>query len=121
MTEGLLVALGVAVAGGLGSMLRLVVDTAASRWLPRGFGAAIVLVNVTGSFALGVAAGLLDPGPALDVVGTGLLGGYTTFSTAAVDGARLALRGRGGRAVAHAVGTAVVCVAAATTGLVLTR
>ena len=37
------------------------------------------------------------------VVGTGFLGGYSTFSTASLEGARLLLDGRGGAALAHAL------------------
>ena len=39
---------------------------------------------------------------ALTVLGTGFLGGYSTFSTACVEGARLLLAGRWGPALAHA-------------------
>ena len=35
-------------------------------------------------------------------MGTGFLGGYSTFSTACVEGARLLLAGRWGPALAHA-------------------
>lgn len=110
----LLIALG----GGLGAALRFVVDGAVSSRVGARFPWGIVLVNVTGSFAIGLAAGSLT-GTAAEVVTTGLLGGYTTFSTASLDSARLALRGHGGRAVAHGVGTAVVCVVAAWAGLAL--
>lgn len=117
--SGPVLALAVAAAGGAGSVVRLVVDTwitqRTSGRLPWG----IVVVNVTGSFLIGLAAGSLH-GAVGTVVATGLLGGYTTFSTASLDSARLALRGRGGRAVAHAVGTALVCVLAAWAGLALT-
>lgn len=117
--NGVALAASVAAAGGLGSALRLLVDTWVTRRTSGRLPWGIVVVNVTGSFLIGLAAGLLD-GTARTVVATGLLGGYTTFSTASLDSARLALRGRGGRAVAHATGTAVVCVAAAWLGLLLT-
>ena len=55
---------------------------------------------------VGRAADLPLPGTgaatALTVLGTGFLGGYSTFSTACVEGARLLLAGRWGSALAHA-------------------
>ena len=79
-----------------------------------------VVVNVSGSFVLGVLTGLLggDGGSAwLQVIGLGLLGGYTTFSSSVVQTVRAA--GTEGLAVGvvHAVGTAVLCVLAAFLGL----
>jgi CrcB protein len=117
--SGLLVALGVAAGGGAGAALRLLVDAWVTARTRPGVGWGIVAVNVTGSFAIGVATGALADGTLRTVLVTGVLGGYTTFSTASLDSARLALRGRGAAAVAHAVGTAVACVAAAWLGLAL--
>lgn len=118
--SGLLVALGVSAAGGLGAVLRLLVDTwVSARTTPR-LPWGIVVVNVTGSFAIGLTVGALEPGGLRTVLATGFLGGYTTFSTASLDSARLALRGRGGAAVLHAVGLACACAAAAWAGIVLT-
>lgn len=102
----------IALAGGLGAAVRFVLDAELTTRLGSRFPWGIVLVNVTGSFLIGLATGSLH-GTVETVVATGFLGGYTTFSTASLDSARLALRGKGGRAVAHAVGTAAVCVVAA--------
>lgn len=115
---GLLMAL----AGGLGAVTRFVVDArvdALSRraTIPMG----TMLINVTGSFLLGLVTGWFaahsgDPGIKL-VLGTGFLGGYTTFSTASVEAARLALSGRGWAALAQAAGMAVLGVTASALGL----
>jgi CrcB protein len=51
------------------------------------------------------------------VLGTGLLGGYTTFSAVSVDSVLLAERGRWRDAAADLFGTLVVCVAAAAAGV----
>lgn len=110
-------ALLVALAGGAGAALRFLVESVVTARTSGRFPWGVVLVNVTGSFAIGLVVAQLEPGTALTVVTTGFLGGYTTFSTASLDTARLVLRGRGGRAVAHAAGTAVACVLAAWLGL----
>ncbi|WP_167150187.1 CrcB family protein [Actinomyces sp. ZJ308] len=69
-----------------------------------------VVVNVTACLLMGLLVGWTgstpDPGSrtaaALSVLGTGFLGGYSTFSTACVEGARLLLAGRWGPALTHA-------------------
>ncbi len=61
-----------------------------------GFPWGILVVNVSGSFALGVITGLgaaIAPELSL-VLGLGLLGGYTTFSTVSVETVLLAQRRR---------------------------
>jgi len=84
------------------------------------FPAGTLVVNVTGSLALGVVAGALDGADAGLVVGTAFLGTFTTFSTFARDAADLALvRRRWGLATAYVVGTIAACVGAAWIGLVV--
>ena len=69
-----------------------------------------VVVNVTACLLMGLLVGRAADPPhsgtwaatALTVLGTGFLGGYSTFSTACVEGARLLLAGRWGSALAHA-------------------
>ena len=112
MTPALLLAL--AAAGGLGAVARLVVDGEVRRRLGDALPRGTVLVNLSGSLLLGLvvglaAAGLLPPAARL-VVGTGFLGGYTTFSTAAVEAVRLALEGRRPAAALDAVGQLVAAV-----------
>jgi CrcB protein len=76
---------------------------------------------VSGSFALGLLTGLaLQAVVAPEwtaVLGTGLLGGYTTFSTASVETVRLLAAGRRGAAVANGLGMLVACVGVASLGL----
>jgi CrcB protein len=55
------------------------------------------------------------------VLGTGFLGGYTTFSTASVEAARLLRAGEGVRAAVQAGGMLVLSVAASWLGLALGR
>lgn len=111
------------VAGGVGAGLRYVVDGLVMRGRKDAFPLGIVVVNVTGSFALGLLTGLGGAvGPDwLTIAGVGLLGGYTTFSTVSVEVALLAQERRRGWAWANLAGTVVLAVAAAAAGLALGR
>jgi CrcB protein len=87
---GALVWSGVAVFGALGALARFQVDRAVSvRW-PSDFPLGTLAVNLTGSFVLGILVGVALASDALFVIGTGFLGGYTTFSTWMVESERLA-------------------------------
>lgn len=109
-----------ALAGGLGAAARFVLDgviTSARAWrYPIG----TTTINLSGSFLLGLLTGLagggLLPGSGLLVLGTGFLGGYTTFSTAAFETVRLAEQRRWGAAVVHGLGQVVVATALAALG-----
>src|SRR5690606_24604274 len=87
--------LGVAAAGGLGAGLRYVVDIGVTRAVTTRFPWGILVVNVSGSLALGVLTGMAFAGmsavspEASLLIGVGFLGGYTTFSTVAVETALL--------------------------------
>jgi len=122
MTVGdAVMAVWVALGGGVGAALRYGVGLAvAARWHGR-FPLGTFLVNVSGSFALGLIMGLLagptgSGGTVAVLLGTGALGGYTTFSTASYDTVRLARDGRFLTAVAYGVGTMTATVAAAALG-----
>jgi CrcB protein len=110
-------------AGAAGAVARFVVDGAVRhRWAPT-FPWATLAINVSGSLLLGLVtgavlfAGAADPWRA--VVGTGLCGGYTTFSAASVETVRLAQQGRAAAALANAVGSLLASAAAAAVGLVV--
>lgn len=118
MSPGMLLL--VALGGGVGAGLRYVLDRLIPA-RPRGFPLGILVVNVSGSFALGAltgAAALIAPEVVL-VLGTGLLGGYTTFSTVSVETVLLAERRRRWDAAANLLGTLVLAVAAAAAGYAL--
>ncbi|GAA1948133.1 fluoride efflux transporter FluC [Microbacterium aquimaris] len=112
----------VAVAGGVGAGLRYSADVLITGGARERFPRGIFLVNAAGSFALGVVTGLsahILSADAVAVLGTGLLGGFTTFSTVSVDTALMFRDGQARRAVSNLVGTVVVCVAAASAGIAL--
>ena len=80
-----------------------------------------MVVNASGSLVLGVLTGLSlyhGLGPhVLAVVGVGLCGGYTTWSTASWETIHLLHTGHRGEAVVYTLGGLVVCLAAAAAGI----
>lgn len=115
----------VALGGLLGSLARV----ALARLLPPATGAlpwATLLANLTGSFALAFALVLLlergRPRPyARLFLGVGVLGGYTTFSTLAVETDLLVRDGHLGTAAAYLSATLVLGLGAGWAGLALGR
>jgi CrcB protein len=88
-----------------------------------------LLVNVTGSFALGALLAVLalrgdDTGARREarlLLGTGLLGGYTTYSALAVETETLLRDGRVALGTAYAIGSVVLGVLAAAAGVAAGR
>ena len=111
------------VAAAVGAPLRYVVDGYVAGRARGAFPWGTLLVNVSGSFALGVLTGLAlyhaFPKTPKVILGTGLCGAYTTFSTFTFETVRLAEEGSSGKALRNAVGTLVVGAAAAALGLAL--
>jgi CrcB protein len=111
----------VSVAGGLGAVARFLLDGLVRSRLAVRYPVGTTVINVTGSLLLGLVTGLALGGLVSDswhlVLGTGFLGGYTTFSTASVDTVRLLQERRLLAATANAVGMLVVSVLAAAGGL----
>ena len=88
-----------------------------------GFPWATLAINVVGAFALGALVAVV-PAPSATVrvlLGTGVCGGFTTFSTYAVETLALAGRGAPGRAAAYAAGSVALGVLAAAAGAALGR
>lgn len=109
--------------GALGAAARYGLEEA---WPPGPVPWATVAINVTGSALLGVlvvlAAEVFAHRPLLvPFLGTGVLGGYTTFSAYSVDAVTLVDSGRAGIAVAYLLGTLVAAVSAAACGMHLAR
>ena len=112
----------VSVAGGLGASSRFILDglirsrsSSSTPW-------ATISINVSGSFLLGLltgfAASAILPHVWLPILGTGFLGGYTTFSTASVETVRLVVAKQWRSAVISGLGTLVVTTGAAWVGIV---
>lgn len=115
----------VAVGGALGALARWSVAEA----LPHDSGRFpwdTVVTNVTGCFLIGVLMVLvIERWPDRRLVrpffGTGILGGFTTFSTYAVDIRTLVIADRPATAAAYVVGTLVIGLLAVVAGLRLTE
>jgi CrcB protein len=111
----------VAVAGAAGTLLRYGV----SGWFARSAGGAFpwdtFAVNALGCLAIGIVAGLADrgawlPPPLRLALMVGLLGGFTTFSTLALDAYRLVLASQWAAAVGYVALTNLVGLAAVVVG-----
>jgi len=81
--------IGVGALGALGALARFRVADAVTALRPSAFPFGTFVVNISGGFTLGLLTGLGVSGDAMLVFGTGLLGGYTTFSTWMVEAQRL--------------------------------
>jgi CrcB protein len=108
-------------AAAVGAPLRYVVDQAIQHRFPGAFPAGTLTINVSGSLLLGLLTGLaahhgLAP-QAVTVLGTGLLGAYTTFSTFSYETIRLLEDGAVAEATLNVVGSLALGLAAAAAGL----
>jgi CrcB protein len=111
------------VAGAIGAPLRYLLDGAVGRRTTGAFPRGILLINVSGSFLLGLVTGLglhhgLGRTPRI-VIGTGFCGAFTTFSTFTYETVRLIEEGDVVDAAANVGLTLVVGGMAAALGLAI--
>jgi CrcB protein len=122
----------VASGGAVGSALRYTVSGVAQRWFVAGaasgagsvasFPAGTLVVNVTGSLLIGLVAGLAESRSLLTaearlLLGTGVLGGYTTFSAFSLETLLLLRAGHTTTALTSVALQVMLGVAAAFAGL----
>lgn len=116
----------VAAGGALGALAR----HGLALWMPADAGSfpwATLWTNVAGCFLIGILTVLVTevagrPHRLLrPFVGVGVLGGFTTFATYAVQTQQLIAEGQPGTAMAYLSGTLVAAVLAVETGMMLTR
>ncbi|MGD0722991.1 MAG: fluoride efflux transporter CrcB [Roseiarcus sp.] len=124
MQSVLLVFLG----AGLGGVLRHWIAMVAARLVGNEFPYGIMFINVTGSFVMGLLVGWLafraGAGWTRQVqlfAATGVLGGYTTFSTFSLDAYRLLERGEIGFVALYVGGSVLLGVGGLLGGLALVR
>lgn len=111
--------------GGLGAVARHGVNRAGLALLGPGFPWWTIAVNVAGSFAIGLLAGLFgafETGHhARLFLITGFLGGFTTFSAFSLDALTLWERGAGLQSGLYVLGSIILSLIAAALGLMLSR
>ena len=84
-----LVWVAVGVVGGLGALLRFLVDGLVASGFRPDFPLGTLIVNLTGAFILGFLVGLGFTGDGLLLAGAATIGSYTTFSTWMLESQRL--------------------------------
>ncbi len=116
--------LAVAGGGAIGSVARYVIGVV----LPRSSGAfplSTLLINVAGSFLIGLFARLFDAPDDHQVLRValtvGICGGFTTFSTFSAETVALLQQGRAGRAALYVTVSLVAGVVATFAGLMVGR
>lgn len=113
------VALGVALLGGVGSLVRFATYRVVVRREPTDFPLGTFLVNVVGAFLLGLLIGIDAAHNAMLLLGTGLLGGLTTFSTWMYESERLIVDGERTGAIRNLLVSTAVGLAAVAGGVAL--
>jgi CrcB protein len=111
---------------GIGGALRHGVNVGAARLFGYGFPFGTLIVNVAGSFLMGLFAGYFAFRPGIGqhirlFLTTGVLGGFTTFSAFSLDAALLIERHNYGLAAGYMVGSVAASVSALFFGLALFR
>jgi len=112
-----LVWLAVLAIGGVGAVLRFLVDGWVSRLFAGRLPYGTLVINLSGSFVLGFLDGVVLPKDAALIFGTGLIGAYTTFSTWMFETQRLGEERQVARAAANVWISLVAGVSLAALGL----
>lgn len=114
----------VALGGALGAMLRYLTNVAAMRALGPGFPFGTMIVNILGSFLMGVIVVVLAKRGGNDLAPllmTGILGGFTTFSAFSLDALTLWERGAAWAAFGYVAASVILSLAAIAAGLYVAR
>ncbi|WP_299925166.1 fluoride efflux transporter CrcB [uncultured Pelagimonas sp.] len=114
----------VALGGAIGAVLRYLTGVGAMRWLGAGFPWGTLVVNIVGSFMMGVIVVVLahlSGTRFAPFLMTGVLGGFTTFSAFSLDAATLYERGDVTLAAGYVLASVVFSIAALFAGLLLAR
>jgi CrcB protein len=108
--------LGVVLAGGVGAVLRFLVDRAVARRAARSFPFGTLAVNISGAALLGLLGGLALSRHTALLAGAAFVGSYTTFSTWMLETQRLSEERQVRNAVANIVVSIVLGIGAALFG-----
>lgn len=116
--------LAVAAGGAIGACLRYALTELVTNLLGKAFPFGTLLVNILGSFVLGllyvlISSGVLAALPWRPLVIVGLIGGFTTFSTFSLDTLLLLQQGEWFKAAANIVLNVLLCLIFAWFGMKL--
>ena len=116
----------IALGGAAGACLRFFLSQLMLQWFGKGFPFGTLLVNVIGSFCLGLVYALIEQGQIEIVlwrttIGIGFLGALTTFSTFSVDTLLLLQQGFWVRGILNIVLNLTCCLVAAWLGTQLVK
>ena len=122
----MMLTLAIGAGGALGAMLRHGVNMAALAAFPVAFPLGIMLINIIGSFVMGVLTGVFahfwEPGQTVKLFLTvGVLGGFTTFSSFSLDAVLLWQRGEVAQAALYVLSSVVFSIGALILGLWIVR
>jgi len=114
--------------GGLGAVARHLINLSVSRLVGSDFPWGVMLINISGSVIMGMAAGFFAfkadaawSQPLRLFLTTGILGGYTTFSAFSLDVVLLWERGEPLHALAYVLGSVGLSVLGLFAGLAVIR
>jgi fluoride exporter len=114
---------GIGLAGAVGALTRYTVGLVAMQRTQTHFPWNTLIINITGSFLIGLISGLISK-KVIDtqtqaILATGFLGGYTTFSTMSWEGVQLMRGGSLRQSILYLAGNLVPGLLAAALGLAL--
>ena len=114
----------VALGGAIGASGRYLTGVAAIRLMGPGFPWGTLVVNIVGSFVMGmivVALGLFSANRLAPFLMTGVLGGFTTFSAFSLDALTIYERGQSGLAASYVLASVILSLGAIVAGMALAR
>lgn len=123
----MMVSLWVSLGSALGGLARYWLGVWVAGWAGAGFPWGTLLINVLGSFVIGlVSVGVVERGWSAPVdlrafVMVGLCGGFTTFSAFSLQTLELLQAGRHAAALAYTLGSVTACIAFVWAGWTLGR
>lgn len=112
----------VAIGGACGASLRFFISQLVFNWLGKGFPFATLMVNICGSFIMGLLYKLIEQG-SLEVavyrtlIGIGFLGAFTTFSTFSLDTLLLIQQGELLKSMVNILLNVTLCILASALGM----
>ena len=126
MTAHLQLILAVAMGGAVGSVARYLVGVGSTRLFGVGFPWGTLMINIAGSFLIGVLVELFAlkwdlPQTVRVFLTVGICGGFTTFSTFSLDAYVLIERGELWPAAAYMIGSVALSIGGLIAGLHLVR